>query len=195
METMRKRIGEFLVDKGVLNTQQVDRILKHSESTGLRFGEAGMELGLLDRDSMVRVFGPSFRVDFFHLDPDYFPKVTAGLIPVDLLIGWGALPLGFKTEYRFFRARKMMNIGLLNPERREEVLEGIRSHLESTSGVPGLAGFKVYLILADQFLDVMESVYGISEERIRDRAVDRIDGTLELFLQHAHGEPSPPPAE
>ena len=109
------RIGEFLVSKKILTPQQVDRILEYSKMRGLRFGEAGLELGYLSREAFIQVFGPNFEVDFFHLNPNYFPELTKDLIPLEMVLRYGVLPLGFKSEFGFFRRRKHVNLGFLSP--------------------------------------------------------------------------------
>lgn len=180
---MRKRIGEFLVEKGVLSAGAVDRVLQHARSSGLRFGDAAMDLGLIDRDTMISVFGPSYRVDFFHIEPEYFPKVTRDLLPLDLMVRCGALPLGYKREFRFFRARKMLNIGIINPERKDAIAE-IERFLRVRPEGETIAGLKIYLVLSDQFLDVLDSVYQMSEIEIRALPGERVDGTLQLFIEN-----------
>ena len=60
---MPKAIGQFLVERGVLNQIQVEQILEFSKKTGLRFGEAGLELGLLSYQTLEKVFGPNYRVE------------------------------------------------------------------------------------------------------------------------------------
>jgi hypothetical protein len=180
---VRKRIGEFLVEKGVINEAQVQEILKYGQRTGLRFGEAGLELKILSREMLIQVFGPSFNVDFFHLNPEYFPQVTRDLFTVDQIIEWGALPLGFKTEHKFFRARKMLNVGFLDPARADAV-QAAEAAARAKLGANGIHGLKVFLILTDQFLEVMRGVYRVDEAALRARDHTSMDGTLAMFLEH-----------
>ncbi len=182
---MRKRIGEFLADKGMLTVAQVQEILNYSQKTGLRFGDAAVEMGILTRERLIQVFGPSFGVDFFHLDPLYFPKITQDLMPVDLLVRYGALPLGFKTEHRFFKSRKLLNLGLLDPSRAEAVEEVMKA-ATARYGASTIHGVKVFLILADQFLTVLKHSYGLENKQLLARPESDLDDTLTLYLENVN---------
>ena len=178
----RKRIGEFLVDQGVLTPEDVEAILKYARRSGLRFGEAGMEMGLLKRDALIKVFGPSYATDFFFLDPRYFPAVTRDVLAVSELLRLGVVPLAFKTEYKRFRARKRLNLGMLDPADKAAASEAERL-ARARLGEKGFAGLKFFLVLADQFLDVIRQVYGVSAEELRKLPPDAIHERLQMFLE------------
>lgn len=175
---MRKKIGEVLIAKGVLTEAQVQQILNYASIRGLRFGEAGMEMGLLTRESMVRAFGPNYLVDFFHLEPAYFPQATRALFDAEFVVRWGILPLGYKTVGRFLGTKKVLNIGLIDPSRTESV-EAVERLAREKLG-SGYAGLKSYLVLADEFVSVMESVYQVPAKEMVH--FTEVDPTLKLFL-------------
>lgn len=181
---MRKRIGEFLVEKGVLNPGQVDQVVEYAQRNGLRFGRAAVEMGLITDAQLIRIFGPRYTIDFFHLDPRYFPEATRDLLTPEQMIQYGAVPLGFKTGYRLFRSHKMLNMGFLNPARTEAITEVERA-AKARLGENSFRGLKIFLVLSDQFLDVLEKVYGVSEADIRSRDASRVDDTLQMFLEKA----------
>jgi hypothetical protein len=184
---MRKRIGEFLVEKGVLSEDQVQEILRHSQKTGLRFGESGMDLKILSPEKLQAVFGPSYAVDFFHLDPRYFPQVSRELLTAEQILRFGALPLGFKTEYRMFRARRILNVGLIDPKRTE--VPGEVEKLANAKLGGGIAGTKVWLILVDQYLEILREAYATNVERIRSLNPSELDGTLLMYLENVAQPP------
>lgn len=175
---MRKKIGEFLVAKGVLTPAQVEQILNYARIRGMRFGEAGLEMGLLTKEAMVRAFGPNYMVDFFHLVPEYFPEVTKHLFEPPFMLKWGVLPLGYKTVWKFFRPKKLLNIGLIDPSRKDAI-EAIHARAQEVLGAGNWVGTKRYLILADEFVNVMERVYKVAPAQM---ASDASDPTLRLFL-------------
>lgn len=183
---MRKRIGEFLIEKEIITQGQVDQILRHGEKTGMRFGDAGMDLGIIRREDLIEVFGPSYAVDFFHLEARYFPKVTQELLTGEDVARLGAVPLGFKTERKLFRTRKVLNIGLLDPERKDAVDELIQRAGERL-GAGQVQGTKVFLVLADQLLEVIAQVYGKSETDLRRMDLAKVDPTLAMFFEHGRG--------
>lgn len=183
---MAMRIGEFLVEKGLLDEKKVQRILEHSRITGLRFGDAALQLGEITREQMIQVFGPNFRINFFNLDPHYFPKETADLLTVDEIIEMGALPLGVKTETSFFRSRRCLNLGLLDPSRADVVRRAFalaKSRKGEFIDGAGLREPKVFLVLADQFLTVLRSVYGVGDSRVAEAVSGgKGDPILSLFV-------------
>lgn len=187
---VRKRIGEFLVEKGLITQAQVEEILAHSRKTGMRFGEAGMDLGIVTRERLVRLFGPSYKTDFFNLEPRYFPEVTRDVLSSDTLIRNGALLLGYKTEYRFFRATKRLNVGLLSPEDKDAAA-AVEKAAREKLGAKGFDGLKIFLVLADQYLEVLRQVYQVPDAEIREREPSQVDATLQLFVQTAKDAANP----
>jgi hypothetical protein len=180
------RVGEFLVKKGVLTPPQVDQIVEHGKRSGLRFGDAAVELGLVTEQKLAEIFGKNNRFDFFHLDAKYFPQETKDLLPISEILKWGALPLGSKTEYRLFRKGKILNFGLLDPGQPgvAQALETLAKQKFTSSRITRL---KFFLVLADQFLGVVQTVYGLSPEQLqKERSGGKIvqmDKTLEMFVE------------
>jgi hypothetical protein len=172
---MRKRIGDFLLDKGAITRNQVEEILKYSEKTGLRFGEAALELGFVTRERLVEIFGPHHEVDFFHLQPEYFPLHTRDALSLDIILKWGVLPLGFKAERKLFSTRRILNLGALDPKR-----PGLRE--ACIAACPEAHGVRPYLVLGDQFVAILTQVYGVSPERLAGLREAEADPTLQLFL-------------
>lgn len=181
---MTLRIGEFLQQKGILTAPQVEQILEHGKRQNLRFGEAGIDLGLLSERKLVEVFGKNYRVDFFHVDPQYFPQETKSVFSVEDILRWGALPLGSKTEYRLFRKGKILNVGLLDPGRQDAKLAIAAAQEEAGKKYTNL---KFFLILADQFLGILQSVYGVDPETLKkgkcSPGLADLDKTLAMFIE------------
>ena len=173
-----KRIGEFLVDKKVLTPPQVEQVLDYGRRNKLRFGEAAIEMGLLSEAKLISVFGKNYRVDFFHLDARYFPKRTADIVGIDTILKYGVLPLGFKAEYSLFSKGTILNLGLLDPGDKQAIQAAENEARKSFQ----FTRTKVFLILADQFLDVVQSTYGLSAVEIAQRSEEDVDRTLSLFV-------------
>ena len=104
----RLRIGDFLVQEGVLTPAQVHVVLEHAQRTGLRFGEASIDSGVLNESQLIEIFGPLFWVDYFHLDPTYFPQATQSWFTQEQILRSGAVPLGVKEEGGFLRTKKIL---------------------------------------------------------------------------------------
>ena len=183
ISSMKKRIGDFFADRGLLTETQVQEVVRHSSRTGLRFGEAAVDLGLLDHEDLIELFGPHNTVDFYTLEPEHLPEATRGLIPLDEMVERGVLALGFKQEGSLFGASKTcLNLGVLEPS--PEKVEELKHWALSRFAKDGVASIRAFLLLPDHFLAALDRVYGLPEDSIRRRfAPDRIDRTLQMYLE------------
>jgi hypothetical protein len=173
----RKRIGEFMMERGLLHREWIDPILDHARSKNIRFGEAAVALGYVTEKELRQILvQPYHRQLFFHLNPEYFPRVTQDLIPVEDVVRYGVLPLGFKREFQWFRSVQRLNLGLLNPGRKD-TLEWVRTHLGTVKA------FKTFQILPEEFLKTLELCFGVDRSVLLEWGPDQIDGNLMLYLQ------------
>ncbi|MGE0616347.1 MAG: hypothetical protein AB7P04_11970 [Bacteriovoracia bacterium] len=184
---MKKRIGEFFIEKGLIRPDQLDSVLKYSQQSGLRFGEAAREMGLITTRDMVKLFGPNYAIDFFNLDTRYFPEVTKTLFTTEEMAKLGVLPLGFKTRYRFFRRSKVLNVGLLTPADKATAHAVEKMAKERLGKENSISGLKIYLILADQFIDVLGLVYGVPESTLAKLGAGNLNPTLAVFVDSSGG--------
>jgi hypothetical protein len=169
----KKKIGDFFVERKILTPEEKTHVLDYAHQSGKSFGEAGLELGVLTREDMVKVFGPSFEIDFFYLDPRYFPAATKGALTVEEVIRYGALPLGVKRKSGFLSKKKAINVGFLDPGR-EETVEAVRSILLKRLENEGVTEIKIFLILSDQYMDVLRTSYGKERSEIERCELDPV---------------------
>ena len=66
--TGRQRLGQILVEAGRLLPSDVDRILAHARSHGMRFGQAGLDMDLITPDDLR--YGLSVQFDYPYLGAD-----------------------------------------------------------------------------------------------------------------------------
>jgi hypothetical protein len=104
---------------------------------------------------------------------------------VEEVIKHGALPLGFRKESRILgpSRRKILNLGLLDPSRHKEVVDAIMARGEWKRRRKPFHSTNVYLVLVDQFLEVLEKVYGVTEGEIRGMDPSLVDPILVRFLR------------
>jgi len=99
--------------------------------------------------------------EIFHLKPEFFPKTTEEALPVEAVLKYGALLLGFKNTYRYLRPCRYLNIGCLDPRNKgalREIEQIARAHLKIDWN-----GTHVYQILNDEFIEILKSVYRVPE--------------------------------
>ncbi len=190
----RKRIGEFLIEKGLITHDDADRIAEYALKLHLRFGEAAVHLGYIQESDFEQALGPQFGVDFFHLDPTRFPSSTQGLFAAAMMLKYGVLPLGVKTERSFFRKRLIVNVGMLDPGNRPGLLEA-ETIARAKLGQSGFSGLKVFLVMTDQFLTVLKTNYGLTGDELRQFDRTQIDPRLFDRLRLLETESGPQAAQ
>lgn len=176
----RKRIGDYFIEKGILSEKDKNHVLKVAHQTGKSFGEAALDLGVISREDMVRVFGPSFEIDFFYLDSKYFPLVTKSVLDLEHILKYGTIPLGLKKKEGFLSKGKFLNLGFLNPSNKDNVKE-VESIVRQKMTDHFISDIKIYLILADQFIHIVKDIYGLDLYSAQPH--HEMDEVLKLFLE------------
>jgi len=177
METKGKmKIGEFLVKEGLLSPSHIPVILEHSRTTGMRFGEAAVDLGLLNEDNLIGLFGPQYKKDFFKVSADHFPVGTRDVLSLELILKYGCLPLGQKKIKRFFKPElTLLNIGMADPS--DEKCKKISDALGESFQI------RFFLILPTDWLHIMKSIYCLSDEQLYEfMSQGKIDSRIAQFL-------------
>lgn len=178
---MRKRIGDIFLEKGLLTKQQLKQVLEFSKANSLRLGDSAVKLGFILPKTLQKIFGKRNREEFFYLDVNYFPVVTHSLFDIPTILRYGVLPLGFKTDRKLFRTRKILNLGFLNPGGATMSIPELSRLAKSKLGEDSFQDVKVYLIIAEQFLEVLSRKYDFLEARVRVCESD-LDEILEMYL-------------
>lgn len=183
---MRKRIGDFFLEKGVITQSQLSEILKYSQETGLRFGDAALKMELITPTHMLEIFGAGGvgnGVDFFYLEPEFFPKITKSVLTPLEMISWGALLLGLKTERRIFKVFKVLNIGLLDPKNKQEVISQILNKAQHSLKEENIRRSRVYLISPDHFIEILDKNYHFSVESMLQLNPGELDWVVQMVLE------------
>ena len=186
---MKNRIAAQLVTLGLLTAEEVALIKQHSKSTGLRFAEAAINLGFFRDSAMLSSPESTSRINVFHLNPDFYPEETKHLLSIDDILRFGVLPLGFKTSSGLFRKRRDLNLGILDPTQKHVPMEIEKKVREK---FPDLTGVRCYLVLVEQFLSVLHSVYKQDLALPNHRDIEK---TLLTFLNNSTRERKPLPGE
>lgn len=169
------------MERGILTPEERKHVLEYAHQTGKSFGEAGLELGLITHEEMVRVFGPSFEIDFFYLDSRYFPAATKGALTPEEILRYGALPLGYKKKSGFLSKKKAINVGFLDPGNEAQV-GAVRELLLNRLGSEGVTEVKTFLVLSDQYVDVLRDNFGKDRTALRGLDPAALDPVLALYL-------------
>ena len=93
MNFQRKKIGEILVEIGVLTPAEVSLILERLQLSGGRFGQVGMAEGLFDETTLAQALARQFDLEYQDLD-EFVPDLDLmSLLPSGLPLRYQFLPL------------------------------------------------------------------------------------------------------
>jgi len=94
MVKRREKIGEILVEWGVLSTQQLHEANKLAEGSNKRLGAVLVELGFVSETNVAKALARQFGMEYIDLDqPDAIKKENLPLLPADCIKRYLVLPL------------------------------------------------------------------------------------------------------
>ena len=89
----RQKLGELLVDWGVVSPAAVEEALQHARQEGLRIGEAFIALELADEEDVTKALASQFDMEYIDLDRNVVVPTEIEAVPMDLIRKHLVLPL------------------------------------------------------------------------------------------------------
>jgi len=102
-----KKIGELLIDEGLIKPEQLKRALEEQQQTGERIGYILVKLGFITEDDLVEVLARQFHVPAVNPSQLSIPKEILGLIPLNIVQKYHVIPFGLMGN--------TLNIALADP--------------------------------------------------------------------------------
>lgn len=75
MARSRKKLGQILVAQGAINAEQADQGIKHAQQTGKRVGEALIDLGVIDEMQVVKALAAQYGMKYVDLSNEKIRKL------------------------------------------------------------------------------------------------------------------------
>ena len=94
MAKQQKKLGEVLVEWGIISPKEVNKALDHAKAKGLRIGEALADLKLCSESNIYKALASQHNMEYVELDRSSVPSNAVALIPEDLMRKYLILPLG-----------------------------------------------------------------------------------------------------
>lgn len=91
---MAKKIGELLMDEGLISPEQLKRALEEQQHTGERIGIILVKLGFITEDDLVEAIARQFHVPSVNPAQLDIPKEVLNLIPLNIVQKYHAIPFG-----------------------------------------------------------------------------------------------------
>ncbi len=93
-QKIRKRLGEILVEWGVVSPGAVEEALAHAQAERLRIGEALIALELADEEDVTKALASQFNMEYIDLDRNVVIAQESEQIPMDLIRRHLVVPMG-----------------------------------------------------------------------------------------------------
>jgi hypothetical protein len=122
-------------------------------------------------------------VESFHLSPEHYPASTRDLLPTEVMLDYGVVPLGYKHALHWLRPCLRLNLGLVDPRR--DAVKRVKRELRAQLTAQGYARIRLYQVRPREFLRILDEVYAIAEGEVRKRS--GVAPALRAFLD-AHAD-------
>jgi len=93
----QKKLGEILVEWGIITTREVAKAMEHAKAKHLRIGEAMVDLKLCSESNIYKALAQQHNMEYIDLDKNAIPANAASLIPDELIRKYQVLPLGMEA--------------------------------------------------------------------------------------------------
>lgn len=109
VETGRKNIllGDFLVEQGLIDEQQLREALKYHYEKGVQLGQSLIDLGYINETQMIKALSEQLGVQYVKLSTYKEDPAVIDLIPAEMAWNYHVFPL--------FRIRDRLTVAMVNP--------------------------------------------------------------------------------
>ena len=98
-----KRLGETLVDLGIITAKEVEKGLDHGKAKRMRIGEALIDLKLCSESQVYKALATQHNMEYVEVDRGDIPPNATSLIPEDLIRKYIILPVALENSGRTLR--------------------------------------------------------------------------------------------
>ena len=169
---MAKKLGELLIQEGLVTLEQLNRALEEQRHSGERIGAALIKLGMVDEDTLLEFIAKQFHCPQVNISKLNTTKEVLGLIPLDIMQKYQAIPFGLMGNTLHVAMADPGNLFVID-DIRFLTRKNIQVHVVSDNIIKKVIG--QYLSEDDSFDDVL----GMLKE---DVDVDLIQSTEEMDL-------------
>jgi type IV pilus assembly protein PilB len=173
MAKQQKKIGEILVDWGIIQTREVAKALEHAKAKGLRIGEALVDLKLCSEANVYKALAQQHNMEYVDLDKSAVPPDAVSLVPDDLMRKYLILPLGMESGRLRLAIHDPLDF---------EMLEVLRFRLNKDIRTVLAPKGRIKSILDEMFNTSATSTIDKTMDRTIDRLRDSLDKSLDRSM-------------
>jgi adsorption protein B len=93
LRSYRRKLGDLLLEKRFIAVGHLDEVLKEHKQNGKRLGQILLDRGLINEDQLVVALGMQFSVDTADIDPYAVPAELLRTVPKNLAVKYSVFPL------------------------------------------------------------------------------------------------------
>jgi type IV pilus assembly protein PilB len=184
MAKQQKKLGDILVDWGIITQKEVAKALDHAKTKNQRIGEALVALNLCSESNVYKALAQQHNMEYFDLDKSAVPANAATLVPEELMRKHLILPLAVENGRMRLAIHDPLDLEMLyilrfrlNKEVRTVLapkgrIKAILDEMFSASGPAGPAGPSVDKTV-DRTIDRLRDSLDKSLDKSVDRSIDK----------------------
>ncbi|MHA7814002.1 MAG: GspE/PulE family protein [Phycisphaerales bacterium] len=185
MARSRKKLGQILVAQGTINAEQADQGVKHAKETGKRIGEALVDLGILDEMKVIKALAAQYGMKYVDLSNEKIRKlIDDSALDKSVMKKNLVIPLGKSGGKMRLAIHDPMDLEMLDNLRFRLNMDiepmlatksQIKGYLEGEGGAGGVAnqGSLTEEAAPDQKGSLVTDSIDRSIDRSLDRSMDR----------------------
>jgi len=182
MSKTAKKLGEILVEWGIITTREVAKALEHAKTKGLRIGEAMVDLKLCNESNVYKALAQQQNMEYVDLDKDGISPNAVNLVPDDIMKKYMVIPLSMEggklrlaihdpldlelLDILRFRLNKEVRTVLAPKGRIKQILDGL-FNTSATSTID-----KTMDRTIDRLRDSLDKSLDKSVDRSIDKSID-----------------------
>ena len=104
---MKKRLGDLLVEEGVITERQIQVALAKQKKFGKKLGEILVDLGYCDREDIIKVLGDQLGIAYVELERIVITPEVLSHVPKELALKYKLIP--------FLRNSNLLHVAMEDP--------------------------------------------------------------------------------
>ncbi|MEW6015810.1 MAG: ATPase, T2SS/T4P/T4SS family [Candidatus Zixiibacteriota bacterium] len=104
---LRKRIGDILLEKGLITSAQLTEALKEQEKTGRKIGQLLVEKGIITEEQLIEAVSERLQIPKISLASLVIDPMVVGMVPVEMARRYALMPI--------FKIGKIMTVAMAEP--------------------------------------------------------------------------------
>ena len=187
MAKTQKKLGEILVEWGIISAKEVTKAMDHAKAKNLRIGEALVDLKLCSESNVYKALAQQHNMEYVELDRNAVPANAGALVPDDLMRKYLILPLGMENGRLRIAVHDPLDLEMLDILR-YRLNKQIRTSLAPRSRIKSIQDQMMGTSAAntidktiDSTLKSLDKTLDRSVDKSMDKSVDRsIDKSVDL---------------